>query len=374
MKRYHSFNNKVILIISPEFWGNSYVSKHHFARELSTANKVYFLNPPSDNFEVKPVGLNLYIVDYKSRLRGLRKLPMFISGYVIRREVTSLEKKTGTVFDIIWNFDSSRFFNLSLLKEKLRIAHIVDWSENFNRDLLCRTSDICLCTSEILKADMIRHNIFTFNIGHGFNKDYKELNPDELEDISGDFLVKAGYVGNLSLKYIDWDLFYTLMVKNPNVGFYLIGPEGKSNLTRKFEENPYLKKIKGLKNVILLGEKSANKIPSFLKLVDVLILLYKADVYRNQLANPHKILEYLGSGKVIVASWTDEYKDKPELIEMTENREDIIELFEKVVNNLSYFNSPEKQEKRKSYAIKNNYENKVRAIEKLINDKIAKNY
>ncbi len=40
---------KTILLISPESWGKSFVSKHHYAVELAKkGNIVYFLNPPSD--------------------------------------------------------------------------------------------------------------------------------------------------------------------------------------------------------------------------------------------------------------------------------------------------------------------------------------
>lgn len=45
-----SFNNKTILIISPEPWGKMMISKHHYALELAKlGNEVYFLNPPNNN-------------------------------------------------------------------------------------------------------------------------------------------------------------------------------------------------------------------------------------------------------------------------------------------------------------------------------------
>src|SRR5450755_3125876 len=39
--------NKTILIISPQAWGQMYISKHHYAITLAKlGNTVYFLNPP----------------------------------------------------------------------------------------------------------------------------------------------------------------------------------------------------------------------------------------------------------------------------------------------------------------------------------------
>ena len=39
------FENKTILLISPETWGPVKVSKHHYANYLAKANQVYFFNP-----------------------------------------------------------------------------------------------------------------------------------------------------------------------------------------------------------------------------------------------------------------------------------------------------------------------------------------
>ena len=39
--------NKIILLISPQAWGNMFLAKHHYAIELAKCgNQVFFLNPP----------------------------------------------------------------------------------------------------------------------------------------------------------------------------------------------------------------------------------------------------------------------------------------------------------------------------------------
>jgi len=44
-----TITHKTILLISPQSWGNMFVSKHHYALELARAgNTVYFLNPPEE--------------------------------------------------------------------------------------------------------------------------------------------------------------------------------------------------------------------------------------------------------------------------------------------------------------------------------------
>ena len=88
-------------------------------------------------------------------MRGLRRLPSSISGFLLKKEFEKLEKFLQIKIDVIWNFDTSRFFNLDQIKNTFKIAHIVDWSENFNRVLLSKTSDIILCTSNFLEDDLL---------------------------------------------------------------------------------------------------------------------------------------------------------------------------------------------------------------------------
>ena len=53
-----------------------------------------------------------------------------------------------------------------------------------------------------------------------------------------------------------------------------------------------------------------------------------------QHSNLHKIMEYLGSGKVTVTSWVDEYKYYPDLVVMSKSNLDLPTLFEDVLDNL----------------------------------------
>jgi len=43
-------SDKLILILTPQSWGNMLLAKHHYAIELAkSGNRVYFLNPPDNN-------------------------------------------------------------------------------------------------------------------------------------------------------------------------------------------------------------------------------------------------------------------------------------------------------------------------------------
>jgi 5'-deoxynucleotidase YfbR-like HD superfamily hydrolase len=79
------------------------------------------------------------------------------------------------------------------------------------------------------------------------------------------------------------------------------------------------------------------------------------------------MLEYLASGKAVIASWTEEYKDRRHLIEMVESNDKLPEKFREVISNLDHYNSPEKQAVRKAFALENTYSRKIQQIEELIN-------
>ncbi|MTI32485.1 hypothetical protein [Xanthovirga aplysinae] len=356
--------NKPILLISPEAWGKSYVSKHHYALELAKkGNEVYFLNPPSSSFRIKQLEFGVNIIDYRPIFRGLGKIPSFISSYLTRIELLNIEKKIGKQFKVIWNFDSSRFFDLKKLRKGvLKIGHIVDLSENLQRHRLSKSMDIGFCTTDFIQKEMLPYNSKVFKVHHGYRP------PEKFETlpIIKDEKVKVGYVGNLSIKYLDWDIIYKIAKENSELNFYFIGPVGKSNISNTNKLDPFLLKTQSLKNTFFLGAKPSKEIPAYLELFDILLLAYRVQQYREQLASPHKVMEYLGAGKTILASYTDEYKDKSHLLEMVENNAELPLHFQEVVSQLNDYNSKEKKDIRIAFAMANTYGEQIKRIENLI--------
>ena len=96
--------------------------------------------------------------------------------------------------------------------------------------------------------------------------------------------------------------------------------------------------------------------------MDANIITYTADQNQKQLSNPHKIMEYLGSGKVIISTYTSEFKDKNEMIKMSAINSDYLELFNHVINNLQEYNSLENRNKRIKYAHSHLYERQLDKI------------
>ena len=73
-------NKKNILIISPNFWGNVHITKHHYAIELHRLGaNIFYLNPPSRSFggffKTTEIFENFKVIDFQLHIPGrLKKL------------------------------------------------------------------------------------------------------------------------------------------------------------------------------------------------------------------------------------------------------------------------------------------------------------
>ncbi len=299
--------HKTILLISPESWGDSYVSKHHYANELvKRGNDVFFLNPPSGFLSICTVETGVTVVDYNPVFRGTRFLPHVLSSYLTKIEIMRIEKTLGVSFEVIWNFDSSRFFNLSKVSRGvLKICHLVDLNQDLQRAMLAKTSDICFGTTTYITTELKKHNVNSFKIGHAYQPpitDYPEFD----FKMPGNNKIKALYVGNLSMKYIDWRILLDSASTFTDVDFVFVGPDGKSNLSNDRTTNSDKEKIVSLSNVFFQPAIHSKYIPQLLQLADFLLIAYQ-EVYHKDQAAPHKMLEYLASGKTILATYTYEF-------------------------------------------------------------------
>jgi len=83
-------------------------------------------------------------------------------------------------------------------------------------------------------------------------------------------------------------------------------------------------------------------------------------------------MEYLELGKMIVATWTEEYKELAEsnIIKMCDTQNEFIIHFGDILINLDFWNSKDKVEYRRGFAIRNTYQSQIEKIEKQINSNL----
>ena len=357
--------NKNILLVSPDPWDHIFVSKHHYAIGLGKlGNKVFFLSPPASDWQVSDtIFANVFGVNYGGFPPGLRFYPSFLRKRIIRSVYHRLEILCGLKFDIIWSFDNSVFFDFSALPPNvLKISHIVDQNQDFQTDIAASSADFCFCVAESIERMLGKFSDKVYKIPHGF------CVPDMTRSIGvskSNGRLKAIYAGNLAIAYIDWPLLWRTIFSNPTVDFVFIGPGWNV-----FHDDPEIlaakKGISAQRNVLFLGRIDASELPNHYEQADILLVAYQERFQKDQVSNTHKMMEYLGSGKVVVATHTHEYRQLSPLVVMSESNAAWPGRFKEVLENLQYFNSQELQTRRRHFARENSYERQIEKIEAVI--------
>ncbi|HAA10312.1 MAG TPA: hypothetical protein DCE41_00925 [Cytophagales bacterium] len=354
------FSNKSILIISPEPWGKSFVSKHHYAVQLAKqGNQVVFMGPPTQDYAMGagPVD-GLLLAEYPGFVKGYRFFPKPWRQYWLRKTTHRLEKLANCTFDVIWSFDNSVFFDLdSWGNQKLTISHIVDLNQDFETARAASSADICFCTTELIRERLSKYNAKAYKIHHGYAL------PQHQTPISlpGEQATKAIYIGNLSMPYLDWSLLRRVVEENPQVDFCFLGPDGRSNLIAQATPSPDREQIKKASNAYFLGEVPASEVFGHLLGADVCLVAYQEAHHQDQ-ASPHKIVEYLASGKVVVATYTAEY-DSADVLNMAKTNADFPVVFRDTLSQLDQHNGPERSAERQAFAKARTYPELVKTIE-----------
>lgn len=350
---------KNILLISPEPWNHIFVSKHHYATHLGKrGNKVFFLNPPSKLNQVEKTNFeNVFSVCYTGFIKGVRFLPSLLQKYLIKKKYIQLQNLCKVNFDIVWSFDNSVFFNFFALPSNVYcISHIVDLNQDFEFEKAATSANICLSTTNYIRDKHLTYNSKSFKVNHGY---YQSNESDKPFEVKNSRFINCGYAGNLDIKYIDWGLIEELVLNFPEVNFNFAGPWDNKNAFPHVLNKP---------NFFFHGMLDAQQLYPFYNQMDILIIAYKSEEYLEQLANPHKMLEYLGAGKVIIATWTEEYSDfnDSNIIIMARNKNEFISKFRQVIQELDFWNNDLIKTKRKQFASNFSYENQINRIEEII--------
>lgn len=354
-----------ILLISPEAWDAHAVSKHHFARTLaSQGHRVLFLDPPEPlrqlTLEAIPEHPGVVRVRAPRVAPGLQRVPGALRRWLEHRWLRRLETLAECRIEVIWLFENSRFFDLRFAGSRLKIYHQVDLNQDFHPGIAAQTADICFCTSELIRQRLLPHNNRSFRLQHGVSlvNNPIELTQAQRQRFSG-FQIQAMYVGNLEMAYLDCDLLALVVRNHPEVVFHFVGGYCQHGGLRRLLEDQL--------SVHWWGKVSSALIPSLLKRADVLIVCYQDNHHRDQ-SNPHKMMEYLASGRTVVATYTEEYMQYRDLLAMSASgsNDGYSELFATVLNQLSAYNSPDRMAARRAFAADHTYPRQVERIQALL--------
>ena len=343
-----------------------HISKHHYARALAKkGNKVFFLNPPklgSPLIKIVEKEENIFVTDYCPIFRGRKYLPRRLFNQLVRIQAYLLQLKIGRI-DILWSFSTSYFVNLRWFKADYYIFHPVDQinSRKIVKSIGASADIILSCSDYILNEarEIIKPK---FLIPHGLSPSFVDFNFELDTDNTSP---QVCYIGNLFIENLNRSLLKQLIQGYRNHTFHFIGAFKRedSNVSGWINEESldFVEFLMNQPNVTCHGVVASESIPERIKKMDVFLVCYKQSV-ENRISNSHKILEYLSTGKAIISSPVEHYRDY-KLIQMCEDDETFVKTYNHVLNNLAQYNAKENQIERRDFSLKHSYHSNLLIIE-----------
>lgn len=364
-----------ILIVSPTRWGTLRLSKHHYAQELvRQGHDVTFLNPPNRR------QLTAFHADEEAGLRivtfrptmpmRLRNVTPRLYKTFMRLEVQRLTRALGGPWDLVWCFDPDTYPDLRWFAASQRIFHVVDQIEHALQSRVSEYADLTIAVSPSI-ADNLHHAAGdVLIIPHGLSAAFAEHARRTLEvtNYAPGRPVRLGYAGNLWIHSLNRSALELVIREQRECEFHFWGPlrPGDSNVgaAPSAAAEAFMRFLQGAPNVHLHGMVPSTKLPSLLADMDGLLLCYDAARDQNRGANSHKLLEYLATGRVIVASQVSDFADLPDLLQTprTDTDEAYLDELRETVRNLGVLNAAPRRVQRIQYALANTYEQHLQAI------------
>jgi len=389
------FKNKTIVIISQLDWGNMFISKHHYALELSKlGNTVYYVNGPASKEKlpkgkvvIEPSGYdNLFIVKHSIFF------PYFLAfkaraifNLLIRIHIKRILKKIKpNKPDIIWSFDLSNTLPLKYFPSRCFKVYMPVDEPLVKRAIdAAATANVIFSVTQEIIDKYHAYPVPKLFINHGVGKDFI----NETIDTTINSPVQAGLSGNFFRPDIDRATLLKIIRAKPQVVFNFWGSTSiKKNNTKGTLDSSlgghnndaatiqFIEELNSLPNVVMHGSLRPALLCKELQKVDVYLICYDIERDQSKGTNYHKVLEYLASGKIMVSNNITTYQQYPGLFLMTtqrDNNDELLPLFEKAISNLAAYNSYPNQQKRIDFASGFLYEKQIAKIEQFITEKIG---
>jgi len=384
MPKAFQFENKVVYIISPQNWGVMKVSKHHYALELAErGNQVFFIEPPSLSARGIRVRAsqehpNLSIVAYKPVSRGKRFLPAFLFNLLIRAQIFLLIQKIGSKPDVVWSFSGFLFENLKWFGAEKSIFFVADLFGEATLPGEVYSADLVLGVSETICQFLQSSKREVHFINHGLNRFFEEQAKQNLLNIAINRLatnerIKVGYVGNLRMEALDRETMKGVISHFTDIDFIFWGSyeQKDANLggTQDNSTEQFIAFLKKQPNVELRGPTATAVLAKEIQKMNLFWLCWKIGI--NKLwdgSNSHKILEYLSTGRPIVAHHISTYRNDSyfSMLAISDNS-GYKQLFSEEIKKIR--NNEENQDlvlERISLAVTNSYSSQLNKISSLL--------
>jgi glycosyltransferase involved in cell wall biosynthesis len=381
----YELRNKTVYILSPESWGTMKISKHHYAMELADRNcRVFFIEPP--NLRNKGISIRpckdhplISLVSYKPVFRGKRMLPAAIYSMLLWLQIKLLCRRIGMAPDLVLCFHGYLFEDLSRFGAPVNIYFAADL---FNYDHLppeVRNATFSMAVSDTIYERIAESGRPVHRIKHGVPKIFAnsaERLLQERKPHRPTGRIIAGYAGNLRMEAMDRETIMKVIDENPDVKFVFWGSYKSNELNlgglQTEETDAFIRFLEKSPNVELRGVLDTERLQREMSSADLFWLCLKLGSRRMwDGSNSHKILEYLSTGRPVVAHQVSSYRDSGLLYMMpTIENTEYPALFKKVVELVKTGEDEAIIEKRLQEVVSNAYSKHLSRIENIIRETI----
>lgn len=344
-----------VLIISPEDWGECWVSKHHYAAELGKRDgySVYFIGQNTQISSISEACPGVRLLSAPVFPRGFRFFPSAIRRTFTKSIVQQLEAQVECKFDLAWSFDGSRFLDLDLIASH-SIFHVADLNDSLPWQIPARKASLCLGCSFHLAQRLHKINTNSHFLRHGCLEPSSSVETWKFET-KGPNVV---FAGNLANSFLDREKMLTLVSQNDSVTFHFFGSKGDGNLGGSKDET-FLSHLSRSPNVIFHGSVPPDTLSAVYSAADLLLVCLVNDFHK--VGSPHKIMEYLASGTPVLTTHLPEYEEISDIIVMESETQAYVSGLTKALKE-----GRAKSQQRKNYAFSHLYSKQLEKVESIL--------
>jgi glycosyltransferase involved in cell wall biosynthesis len=389
---------KEVVLISTADWDNPFwTNKQHIAKRLADRGyKVLYINslglrrPSSSSKDIgrmarrlksffgglKQKHENLWVwspvvIPYQ-KYAWVRKLNFFIVSQFIKR----YKRKLGLSNYLTWTYNplSAPLLNKG---EQLSVYHCVDeisaqpgMPEQIIQDqelTLIKQSDIIFTTAmNLYESRKINnpHTYYSANVADYELFSKARLPETELPlDMISYTKPIVGFVGAINGYKLDLKLIRDVALQSPEYEFVLIGQVG--------EGDPWtdISLLEGVENIQLIGPRSYETLPGYIKAFDVCLLPNMINDYTINMF-PMKFFEYLAAGKPIVMTSLPALQEYYGLGYVADNADAFAKAIKNAVNEKFDANYSQLLEQRLEEARKHDWEARIDTMIELIEQQL----
>lgn len=378
---------RTIVILSTEPWGKMLLSKMHFALELvRKGNKVFFVNPPRELPGNKLAvigevmeGGNLTII-HTNIVRGslfLRHKLLFLYRLLNRRYVRAIKKLVGSKIDEVWSFNANQYIDLGPFEADKSIVLLYDLYQGAHIFKAIEKADALISVSQVILDHYKDTSPPKLFIQHGLGQHFADKSRQRLrmEDFGiGGTKTRVGYTGNLLRAGMNTAVAIQIIRGHPEIEFHFWGPYSlkDNNVNDAGYSTPselidFVEFLRRQENVFLHGVVTQQELAERLFEMDAFLFIYSPRREVNGASNAHKLLEYISTGRVVIATHVSSYAGSDLLVMCDIKEEDRLpEIFDGAIRDLSYHNTRERQIRRIEFALDNTYARQVERVQEFI--------